>query len=188
VGHCRIRILIQRRLRSLAGGPALAVLVTAGVAVAAAGCAGQETSGTAAQQVSTWVAGSAAGASIGEVDADSRAIDVALARHDPAGAIRSVCLVLANDAQVGMGNLPTPDQKLTDELNTADTTAYNAGMDCEKGASGDAALLRRSARERVTAAAQLTTALNRIAAITGHVPSTTTTTAPIGSNNDPFGN
>ena len=47
-------------------------------------------------------------------------------------------------------------------------------------------LLRRSATERAKLVPMLRTALDRIASITGHVPSTSTT-APTDSGNDPFG-
>ena len=156
--------------------------------LAMAGCAGQEQAGTPAQQVSTWVSGAGAGAAIGTLDVDSKNIDLAFARHDPTDALLTVCLLLANDAQVGIGNLPSPDQQLTDDLNTAYATAYDAGMDCYNGAKGSSSLLKRSAAERAKAASQLTTAYNEITSLVGRPPSTTTTTAPVGSGMDPFGN
>ncbi len=166
----------------------------AGLAVAGclllAGCAGQEQSGTPAHRVATWVSGSGAGASIGTVEADIRNVDLVLERHDPAGAVRSVCALLASDAANANGNLPTPDQTLSDELSKAYGTAYDAGNDCYDGAGGGAAAgrLTTSATLRTRAVAQLALAIARIAAVTGKVPSTTTTTAPPGSNVDPFGN
>ena len=67
---------------------------------------------------------------------DARNVDVALGRHNPPAAIREVCDLLSNDAQTGVGNLPTPDQQLTDELNTAFVDATAAGDDCYNGAGG----------------------------------------------------
>jgi len=156
-----------------------------------AGCAGQEQSGTPAHQVATWVSGAGAGSSIGSVEADIRNVGLILGRHDPAGEVRSVCAILASDAANGNGNLPTPDQTLSDDLSTAYATAYDAGNDCYDGAGGGAAGARKlatSAALRTRAAAQLAVAVARITAITGKVPSTTTTTAPPGSSSDPFGN
>ena len=101
---------------------------------------------------------------------DSRNIDQALSRHDPAGSVRTVCALLTNDAETAIGNLPTPDTQLTDELNTAYEDAAAAGDDCYNGACGNASLLRRSAAERAKLAPLLTTAIDRIAAITGRTP------------------
>jgi hypothetical protein len=174
----------RARLREV--GVTLAVMSLASVVLV--GCAGQEQSGTPAHEVSVWVAGAGAGASIGTVEVDMKNVDLAFSQHDPSGEIRSVCALLASDAGIGNGNLPTPDQELSNELSTAYATAYDAGTDCYKGAGSNSKLLATSAAERTRTNSQLTTALDRIAAVTGHAPSTTTTTAPLGSNVDPFGN
>jgi hypothetical protein len=171
--------MARRRIR----GATLSLVALAGGAVLA-GCAGQEQVGTPAHQVSTWVSGTGAGSSIGTVEADLRNVDLSLARHDPTGAIRSVCALLASDAAIGNGNLPTPDQALTDDLSNAYATAYDAGNDCYNGSGGNASLMAKSAALRAKTVAQLATAIARISVVTGHVPSTTTTTAPVSS--DPF--
>ena len=168
-------------------GTALAVVASVGCLVLA-GCAGQEQAGSPAHQVATWVSGAGAGSSIGSVDADLRNVDRILQRHDPAGEVRSVCAILASDAAAGNGNLPSPDQTLSLDLSKAYATAYDAGNDCYAGAGGDGKQLARSATLRARAEAQLTAAVARITAVTGRPPSTTTTTAPPGSNSDPFGN
>ena len=92
---------------------------------------------------------------------------------------------MANDATAGNSNLPTPDSQLTTALENAYQVEYSAGNNCYKGAAGNASLLGRSADERRQGAADLTQAVQRIAAVTGKVPSTTTTTSP-GGNDDPF--
>ncbi len=166
--------------------PASAAALALLGAVALSGCAGQP-SGTPAHQVATWVSGEGVGSSIGAVVADVRNVDVSLRQHDPVGEIRSVCALLASDAASGNGNLPTPDQKLTDDLSDAYATAYDAGDDCYNGSGGNQKQLSESASLRVKALAQLATAVARITVVTGQVPSTTTTTAPPGSNDDPFG-
>ena len=170
-----------------AGRPAGIAAVVIGSMVLA-GCAAQEQSGTPAHQVSAWVAGAGAGASIGTVEVDIKNVDLAFRQHDPAGEIRSVCGLLVDDSGTANGNLPTPDQKLSDDLSAAYTTAYDAGTDCYNGANGDQKLLNSSTTLRAKAQSQMATALDRITAVTGKVPSTTTTTVPAGANVDPFGN
>ncbi|MGO8870459.1 MAG: hypothetical protein ACLQPH_03495 [Acidimicrobiales bacterium] len=164
---------------------AMALLVTAGC-VLVAGCAGQEQSGPPSGRVSTWVSGAGGGVAIGTLEVDSRNIAFALSKHDPPAAIKTVCALITNDAQTDIGNLPTPDNQLTNDLNDAYEDASAVGDDCYRGASGDVVLLRRSAAERAKLVPLLTTAVDRIVAVTGHTPSTSTTQPPPGG--DPFGN
>jgi hypothetical protein len=158
-------------------------MVLLGVSLAA--CAGQEQSGPPAARVTTWVNGSGGGASIGTLRADVANVDYVLARHEPAGSVRTACALLTNDAETAIGNLPTPDTQLTGELNTAYTDAAAAGDDCYAGATGNTALLDRSARERSKLTPLIATAVDRVVAVTGRTPSTSTT-VPAG-NVDPFG-
>jgi hypothetical protein len=161
---------------ALGGALALAL-----VAATFSGCAGREQSGPPAARVSTWVSGASGGAAIGTLEVDSRNIDLALSHHDPAAAIKTVCALLTNDAETAIGNLPTPDAQLTNDLNAAYEDAAAAGDDCYKGS------LRQSSAERAKLAPLLATAIQRIEAITGHPPSTSTT-QPAAGNSDPFGN
>ena len=151
-----------------------------------AGCAGQEQSGTPAVRVTTWVNGASGGVAIGTVEVDARNVDLALAHHNTAAALRTVCALLTTDAQTAIGNLPTPDDQLTGDLNSAYEEGSAAGDDCYKGSEGNAALMRRSAEERKKLIPLLATAVDRIVVVTGHTPSTSTT-APSGAGNDPFG-
>ncbi len=164
-------------------GSAVVSLLLLGTLLAA--CAGQEQSGPPAARVTTWVAGSGGGASIGTLRVDIANVDYVLSRHEPAGSIRTACALVTNDAETAIGNLPTPDTRLTGELDTAYTDAAAAGDDCYNGATGNAALLARSARERAELTPLLATAIDRIEAVTGHPPPTSTTT-PAG-NLEPFG-
>jgi hypothetical protein len=52
-----------------------------------------------------------------------------------------VCALLTTDAQTAIGNLPTPDTTLTDDLNNAYEEAAAAGNDCYNGSTGVASLL-----------------------------------------------
>jgi hypothetical protein len=170
---------------------ALGGLATAGgLVLAGCGGGGGQAAGQTAsvsQSVSSWVSSTAAGASIETVDVDFQNIDLAIAQHDPPDALKTVCLLLTNDALTGQGNLPSPVQQLTNDLNTAYSTANTAGQNCYKGADGDASLLKKSTAERIKAAAQLKVAYYEITSLVGQPPSTTTTTAPVGSSSDPFG-
>jgi hypothetical protein len=163
---------------------AAAVGVAALVAAATlGGCAGQEQSGTPAQRVSTWMGGGG-GSGIGNVELATRNVDLALSNHNSPAAIREVCSLLSNEAQTSIGNLPAPDDQLTNQLNAAYMVATAAGDDCYHGASGDVRLLARSATERTRTLAQLVAAVDYVRNVTGHTP-TTNTTAPQGGG-DPF--
>lgn len=137
-------------------------------------------------RVTNWVSGGAGGASIGTLASDSANVVHVLAIGDPQGAVRTVCALLTNDAETAIGNLPTPDAQLTADLNAAYEDAAAAGDDCYNGAGGNRTLLARSASERGRLPGLLATSLARIVAITGKVPSTTTTAPPAGGG-DPFG-
>jgi outer membrane murein-binding lipoprotein Lpp len=163
-----------------------AVLIALGSSLLA-GCAGQEQSGTPSVRVTTWVKGASGGVAIGTVEVDARNVDLAVARHNTAAALRTVCALLTTDAQTAIGNLPTPDDRLTNDLNIAYEEASAAGDDCYEGSDGNAALMRRSAEERKKLVPLLATAVDRIVAVTGRTPSTSTT-APSGAGDDPFGN
>ncbi len=144
------------------GRPVLVLMAVLAGSWLLAGCAGQEQSGTASARVSTWVSGAAGGAAIGALEVDSANIDQALLHHDPAAAIKTVCALLTNDAETAIGNLPTPDDQLTNDLNSAYEKGAAAGDDCYQGAGGNRSLLRRSAAERIELLPLLTTAMDRI--------------------------
>ncbi len=171
----------RRRLRSFAVGTVLLV-----VSLGLTACAGEEQSGTPAHRVSTWVSGTGAGSEIGTLGVDNAAVDKALAQHRPASLIRTLCAIVINDALAGNSSMPTPDQQLTTDLNNAYEIEDSAGTNCYNGAAGNATLLRRSASQRKQGAVYLSEAVDRIAAVTGHVPSTTTTTLPNTGSGDPF--
>jgi hypothetical protein len=171
---------------TLARPPVLLMAVVIAGSCALAGCAGQEQSGSPSARVSTWVSGAAGGAAVGTLEADNANIDQALAHHDAPAAIKTVCALLTNDAETAIGNLPTPDNQLTDDLNHAYEKGAAAGDDCYSGAAGNVALLKRSAQERAALVPLLTTAIDRIESVTGRTPSTSTT-QPDGSCSDPFG-
>jgi hypothetical protein len=131
------------------------------------------------------MSGAGGGAAVGALQVDSRNIGYALSHDQAPAAVKTACALLTNDAETAIGNLPTPDTQLTDELNAAYEDAAAAGDACFQGASGRASLLRTSATERSKLGPLLAVAVDRIEAITGHTPSTSTTEAD-GSCPDPF--
>jgi hypothetical protein len=163
---------------------ATASIVVAGAAMVA-GCSIQGQAGATGSEVASWLSSSAGGAAIGQTAADSRNIEFTLSHHDSASAVRAACALLTNDALTAIGNLPTPDEALTDALNSAYQDASAAGDDCYKGASGNKALLRRSASERAKFSSLMAVAVDRYEVIAGHPPSTSTTQASDGCD-DPF--
>lgn len=167
------------------GAVVAGALLLAGSSLLAA-CAGPQESGPPASRLTSWLSTAGGGAAIETLEVDSRNIDLALTRKDPPAAIKTVCALLTNDAQTAIGNLPTPDTQLTDELNTAYEDAASAGDACYQGAGGQRSQLATSATERDKLLPLLDRAKERIVAITGHPPSTSTTqpAAPV----DPFGN
>lgn len=159
------------------------VVVAVAVAALLGGCAGQEQSGSPAHRVTTWING-AGGSGIGNVEVASRNVDLVLAQHNVPAAVREACALLSNEAQTAIGNLPAPDDLLTNQLNTAYMDATAAGDDCYHGAAGDTQLLARSSTERTRLVTLLAVAVQHIESVTGQVP-TTDTTAPQDSG-DPF--
>lgn len=167
------------------GRRARSVMVVTVIAMGTLVLAGCAQTGPPSTLLNGWISTSGGGAAIGQVEVDSRNIDLAISDHDPSSQLKTVCALLTTDAQTAIGNLPTPDTTLTDDLNNAYEEAAAAGNDCYNGATGSAALLRRSAAERAKLVPMLNTALERIGTITGHTPSTSTTLAPNDSG-DPF--
>lgn len=176
-----------RRPRARRGAPALIGVSLAVICAALASGCTLDQSGPPAAELSAWMTTSGGGAAIGQVGVDSRNIDLALSHHNTAAALRTVCALLTNDAQTAIGDLPSPDTQLTDQLDAAYEDAAAAGNDCYNGANGNESLLRRSAAERAKLIPLLRTAVDRITSVTGHTPSTSTT-APSDDNDDPFGN
>lgn len=176
----------RRAHRTARTSPPALLMTVAGLAVSALVLAGCAQSGDSAKQVTAWMSQASAGAAIGQVEVDSRTIDLALAHKDSPSVLKTVCALITNDAETAIGNLPSPDTTLTDDLNTAYEDAAAAGDACYQGSGGNKALLARSAADRAKVVPLLTVAVDRIETLTGHAPSTSTTMAP-DSCDDPFG-
>lgn len=174
-----------RRRARRSGHRLVAVVALGALGAGLAGCASAEETGPPGTRVTSWLTAASGGTAIGTVSVDSRNVSSVLDHHNTSGSIRAACGVLTTDAQTAIGNLPTPDQTLTQDLDRAYEDAAAAGTDCYNGAGTSAKLMARSAHERAELPALLQVAVQRIAALTGHVPSTSTT-APTDVNNDPF--
>jgi hypothetical protein len=126
-----------------------AALVVASMMVSACS-SGPDVSGTLSQRVNGWSQGvglTASSAKIGsELDLVTRN-----AQAGDLGGLQAVSVQLQDDATVAHAQLPSPDQSLTDQLNTAYQTAYqlsNHYLDKGTGsdrAAGLAAVIRQAA-------------------------------------------
>ena len=104
------------------------VVSAAALALATAGgCTGY--SGTRSHQVSQWALQYTVVANDQTVLSDIGAIKRSL-RAGRLKDVTSNCAGLVTDAGTAYGNLPTPDDTLTDELNTAYEDFANAGSSC----------------------------------------------------------
>ncbi len=131
------RLTVQP-VAATATSTAVALLV---VAVVLAGCASHAPLRT---QVSDW-----AGTS-GIVSLDQQVLDDLSAitkgrAQSSAGAIKTLCDVLNDDAGAAYDELPTPDQQLTNEMNNAFVLLDKGATDCDSGeSSGNRSLVDKS--------------------------------------------
>ncbi|MGA3353172.1 MAG: hypothetical protein ABSD85_08320 [Acidimicrobiales bacterium] len=115
--------------------PATAALVALVLtSTAAAGCTGY--SGTVANQVGQWASQYTVISNDRTVVSDIDAIKLSL-RAGRLKDLTSNCAGLVDDAGTAYGNLPTPDNTLTNELNTAYEDFANAGSSCASASSID---------------------------------------------------
>ena len=160
----------HRRVRSLA----LAVLALPAAALVLASCAGADQEGSAAHQMSVWVSGTGFGQDIGTLIADNARVPEDVANGT--GAIHAACGTLLNDAEMANTELPSPDPTVTDLLTRAYGLEGTAANDCYGAGTTNKELLSTSYRDGVKAQALYREALERIRAIDGRLPTTTTTT------------
>jgi hypothetical protein len=153
----------------------LVVVLAAGIAAFAAYGHGGH-SGSASQQLESWVSSTGLGQEIGALEGDSANVRKALAGHEGTTAVRTVCAAMANDAQTFNGNLPSPDTQVTQLLARAYGLDYDGAEACYRAGSTNQPLLVESARDRSKAAGLFGRVLQRIRAVTDHPLSTTTTT------------
>jgi hypothetical protein len=155
----------------------LAVVVAAGiVAFVSYGHGGS--SGTAAQQLQSWVSSTQLGQDIGTLQDDGMNVARALHDHKDATAVRTICAAMANDAQTFNEQLPSPDSSITQLLARAYGLDYDAAEACYKAGTANRSLLAQASGDRAKASGLFVRVLDRVGSVTGHSVSTTTTTVP----------
>ncbi len=153
------------------------IVLSAGLGLTA--CAGADQEGSPAHRLSVWVSGTGFGGDIGTLVADNARI--AKVAPNGAGALHAACSTMINDAEMANSNLPSPDPTITDLLTEAYGLEGTAGNDCYNGASNPK-LLTAAERDGIKADALYNEVVQRIRAIDGRVPVTTTTSGNSGNS------
>jgi len=120
---------------------AVIVALALGGASSTAGCTGY--SGPVANQVGQWASQYSVVSNDRTVVSDIDAIKLSL----QAGRLKDLtsnCAGLVDDAGTAYGNLPTPDNTLTNELSTAYQDFANAGSSCATARSIDSGTITRA--------------------------------------------
>jgi hypothetical protein len=125
---------VSRRRRS--GGRRHLLLLASGLAVIplVAACAGGDETGPLSSRVRAWEQASGIIQDVRGVDADTAKLDAVVARGG-AGAIRTVCAVLSDDASNAYQELPSPDATVTRELADGLDDAAKAADLCYRDAA-----------------------------------------------------
>lgn len=161
---------------------ALVLLAVAGLGLSA--CSGGHSGATA--QVEQWVSSNSFGSSVGTLLADGGRVIEAVESNQAEGVLRTDCGVLEDDASSAAGDLPTPDQHLTNDLGQAFKADLAAAGECYSSHAVSPQQLERAVRSVTRADALLEQAVQQVSNDTGKVPSTTATT-PSGGGGDPLG-
>jgi hypothetical protein len=125
-----------------------AAVVLAALTVSACS-SGPDVSGTLSQRVHGWSQGVGLGASSAKIGTELDQVTKSASAGD-LGTLQAVSVQLQDDATIAHSQLPSPDQRLTDQLNTAYQTAYQlANHYLDKGlgadrAAGLAAIVRQA--------------------------------------------
>jgi hypothetical protein len=171
---------MRSRLRATA-----LVCATVAVALTLTSCAGEDQMGSPAHRMSVWVGGTNLGEDIGTLVADNARVPKDVANGT--GAVHAACGTLLNDAQMANGSLPSPDPEVTDLLTQAYNLEGTAANQCYDAGATNRALLRQSERNTIKAEALYNQVLQRIRAIDGKPPTTTTTAGNSGNSGGIFG-
>jgi hypothetical protein len=164
-------------MRNRAAVALLALLPVSALALTS--CAGADQEGSSAHRMSVWVDGTGFGADIGTLVADNARI--AKVAPNGSGALHAACSTMINDAEMANSSLPSPDPTVTDLLTQAYGLEGTTGNDCYEGASNPK-LLTQAERDGIKADALYQEAVQRIRAIDGKAPVTTTTSGNTGNS------
>ena len=141
--------------------------------------------GTPAHRMSVWVTGTNLGQDIGTLVADNARIPKVV--PNGTGAVHAACGTLVTDAEMANTELPSPDPEVTELLTKAYGLEGTVGNQCYDAGTTNPELLARSARNAIKAEALYDEVLQRIRAIDGKVPATTTTVGNSGNSGGIFG-
>jgi hypothetical protein len=155
------------------------VLVTA-CALTLTSCAGADQQGSAAHRMSVWVSGTSLGESIATLIADNARVPKDVANGT--GAVHAACATILNDAQMANSTLPSPDPDVTALLTKAYGLEGTAANQCFNAGATNKKLLAEARRNGIKAQALFQEALQRIRAVDGKVPATTTTAGNTGNS------
>jgi hypothetical protein len=144
-----------------------AVMVTVAACFLLAACSsGADVSGTPSQRVQGWSQGVGFDASTTKIASELNQVTKTAEAGD-LGGLQAVSVQLQDDTTIAHAQLPTPDQQLTDQLDTAYQTAYQlANHYLDKGVGADrAAGLAAVERQAATAQQAFQSAQARAAAL-----------------------
>ena len=161
------------------------VLFAGASSVALSSCAGEDQMGSAAHRMSVWVGGTNLGPDIGTLIADNARIPEVV--RNGAGALHAACSTMLNDAERANTELPSPDSAVTDLLNQAYGLEGTAANECYDSGGTNRRLLTQSRHDTIKAEVLFNRVLQRIRAIDGQAPSTTTTVGNSGNSGGIFG-
>jgi hypothetical protein len=111
-----------------------------GVALVVSACGASHA--TLAERLRAWESGSSYSSDQGYISSDIHEIATGI-RNGPIGALHTACDGLGVDAANAYGELPTPDQTLTDDLNDEYITATNAAQACSSASTLHGRLVER---------------------------------------------
>jgi hypothetical protein len=154
----------------------LLVVFLVAVAIVAFVADGHSVSGTKAQKLEAWISANGVGQQIGTLTDTAADVVKAARQKKTSGVFHSICGVMATDAQTYNDDLPAPDLKVSHDLAQAYTDAYDAGEACYRSGGSNHTLLEQSETTSKKANALFDAALQRVAQVTKHTVSTTTTT------------
>ena len=100
------------------------------------------------------------------------------------GAVHAACGTLVTDAEMANTELPSPDPEVTDLLTKAYGLEGTVGNECYDAGSTNKQLLAESSHNAIKAEALYNEVLQRIRAIDGQVPVTTTTVGNSGNTGE----
>ena len=145
--------------RKAPGGRALVAATVLTASLAAAGCTSY--TGSPANQIREWAQQADVTANDAQLVADLGDFRRSVARGQ-LGEVTTNCAGLATDAGTADGNLPTPDNALTNQLNDAYEQFFNAGNDCAQATIMGSSRIVRANQRLTRGLAELRTAERKL--------------------------